>query len=77
LGKRRSAASQVEPGPAEGDHPLLHAATQQLREYFACQRRHFDLPLDLHGTDFQKQVWMALLLRLENPGTNLSLPLFG
>ncbi len=39
--------------------PLPEAA-RQLREYFAGERRQFDLPLRLHGTDFQKRVWRAL-----------------
>ena len=33
----------------------------QLKEYFKRKRREFDLPLDIIGTDFQKQVWMELL----------------
>lgn len=33
----------------------------QLEEYFAGRRRTFDLPLDLHGTPFQRSVWGALL----------------
>ena len=33
----------------------------QLTEYFAGQRQHFDLPLDLRGTPFQKRCWDALL----------------
>ena len=41
-------------------HPVLEAATAQLREYFAGDRKHFDLPLDLIGTDFQKDAWLAL-----------------
>jgi methylated-DNA-[protein]-cysteine S-methyltransferase len=39
--------------------PVLDAA-RQLDEYFARRRREFDLPLSLAGTDFQKQVWLAL-----------------
>jgi methylated-DNA-[protein]-cysteine S-methyltransferase len=38
----------------------LPEASRQLREYFAAQRRHFDLPLLLHGTDFQRRVWQQL-----------------
>src|SRR5256885_6910685 len=38
---------------------LLRAAAQ-LTEYFAGQRRDFDLPLAPHGTEFQRQVWRAL-----------------
>lgn len=42
-------------------HPLLQLATQQLREYFAGQRQHFDIPLDISsGTPFQQSVWRAL-----------------
>jgi len=35
-------------------------AIKQLEEYFAGTRLVFDLPLELVGTDFQKQVWQAL-----------------
>lgn len=43
------------------EHPVLVAAAKQLGEYFAGTRKQFDLPLDFQGTDFQKQVWAALL----------------
>lgn len=33
----------------------------ELEEYFAGQRRQFDFPLDLRGTDFQLACWHALL----------------
>ncbi|HKN99701.1 MAG TPA: methylated-DNA--[protein]-cysteine S-methyltransferase [Pseudonocardiaceae bacterium] len=33
---------------------------EQLAEYFDGHRREFDLPLVLHGTDFQRTVWQAL-----------------
>lgn len=33
----------------------------QLGEYFRGERREFDLPLDLQGTDFQRSVWDLLL----------------
>jgi methylated-DNA-[protein]-cysteine S-methyltransferase len=42
-------------------HPVLVAAEQQLQEYFAGARTTFDVPLDMSGTDFQRQVWQALL----------------
>ena len=42
------------------DHPVLVAATAQLEEYFAGERREFDIPLDLTGTDFQRAAWSAL-----------------
>ena len=43
------------------DHPVLQQVGAQLRAYFAGRGRDFDLPLDFHGTDFQKAVWQALL----------------
>jgi methylated-DNA-[protein]-cysteine S-methyltransferase len=36
-------------------------AVEQLDAYFAGGRREFDLELRLVGTDFQRQVWEALL----------------
>ena len=47
--------------PRQGDDPLLREAALQLADYFACRRSGFDLPLDLLGTAFQRQVWQALL----------------
>ncbi len=41
--------------------PLLHRAKDQLEHYFAGEATVFDLPLDLHGTPFQRSVWQALL----------------
>jgi methylated-DNA-[protein]-cysteine S-methyltransferase len=52
------------PLPVTGEdprHPVLRQAERQLKEYFAGTRTAFDLPLDFHGTDFQKRVWTALL----------------
>lgn len=34
---------------------------RQLREYLAGQRRTFDMPLDLRGTEFQLRCWNELL----------------
>jgi methylated-DNA-[protein]-cysteine S-methyltransferase len=42
-------------------HPVLLEAERQLGEYFAGQRKSFDLKLDFTGTDFQRKVWSALL----------------
>lgn len=39
---------------------LIDRAVQELNEYFAGQRRTFDLPLRLIGTDFQRAVWQVL-----------------
>jgi methylated-DNA-[protein]-cysteine S-methyltransferase len=35
-------------------------AISQLTEYFAGERRHFELALTLEGTPFQRRVWAAL-----------------
>ncbi len=40
--------------------PALRAALIQLREYFARERRQFDLPLDPAGTEFQRRVWQMV-----------------
>ncbi|AXA55621.1 methylated-DNA--[protein]-cysteine S-methyltransferase [Pseudomonas thivervalensis] len=55
--------NRVRLGPLEEDtqHPLLKETERQLLEYFAGQRRHFELELDFAGTDFQVRVWHALL----------------
>jgi methylated-DNA-[protein]-cysteine S-methyltransferase len=36
------------------------AARDQLGEYFAGERTAFDLPLEMHGTDFERSVWAEL-----------------
>ncbi|MDB5109554.1 MAG: methylated-DNA--[protein]-cysteine S-methyltransferase [Mucilaginibacter sp.] len=41
--------------------PLLKKTTQQLDEYFAGERKTFDLPIKQQGTEFQQQVWQQLL----------------
>ncbi len=33
---------------------------KQLKEYFSRQRKEFNLPLEILGTDFQKKVWDEL-----------------
>lgn len=55
-GKRASA-----PAPDwQPDAGVLAAVSRQLGEYFAGQRRAFDLPLVLSGTPFQRDVLAAL-----------------
>jgi len=39
---------------------VVNQAAAQLNEYFAGERTEFDLPFVLNGTDFQKDVWVAL-----------------
>ena len=43
----------------ENDH--IKSIITQLDEYFKGIRKHFDVKLDLVGTEFQKQVWLSLL----------------
>ena len=43
------------------DNPCLIILKEQLNQYFKGERRDFDIPLDLVGTEFQKQVWLSLL----------------
>ena len=43
------------------DDALLKRVAEQLHAYFAGAALEFDVPLDLHGTEFQRRVWRALL----------------
>lgn len=47
--------------PLRPDDELLRRAIAQLHAYFDGELSAFDLPLDLHGTPFQRAVWSALL----------------
>ncbi len=48
-------------GLEDNDHPVLWETEKQLNEYFSKKRKEFSLKLDFKGTEFQKQVWEALL----------------
>ena len=41
--------------------PIIQEAHRQITEYLKGERKVFDLPIRLRGTDFQQQVWTALL----------------
>jgi len=45
----------------EGETAVLSETKRQLDEYFRAERKRFELPLLLVGSDFQKRVWGALL----------------
>lgn len=45
----------------DGTSAVIDTAIVQLDEYFAGQRKEFDIPLLFAGTDFQRKVWDALL----------------
>jgi methylated-DNA-[protein]-cysteine S-methyltransferase len=40
--------------------PVLKETVTQLEEYFAGERTEFDVPMELDGTAFQKEVWAEL-----------------
>lgn len=45
----------------DDDWPALVQARRQIEEYERGERREFDLPLELIGTEFQRRVWNELL----------------
>lgn len=53
------------PGPIDApqvpNDELLQRAARELGEFFAGEREHFEVPLDLQGTPFQRSVWQRLL----------------
>ena len=53
----RATGARFEPG----DSPILDQFRTELAEYFAGQRRAFDVPLLTPGTGFQMRVWTELL----------------
>ncbi|MCL2327090.1 MAG: methylated-DNA--[protein]-cysteine S-methyltransferase [Bacteroidetes bacterium] len=44
----------------QGSSPYFDTLRTQLQQYFKGERKCFDIPLDLIGTEFQKQVWNIL-----------------
>ncbi|MDT5147854.1 MAG: methylated-DNA-[protein]-cysteine S-methyltransferase [Mycobacterium sp.] len=52
-----------EPSRADwsSDRKAFGDAVEQLHAYFAGELTDFDIELDLHGTEFQRRVWEALL----------------
>jgi len=59
---RETLPPEVDGSQREGrSASILKTAVAQIDEYFSGSRKVFDLPLDLRGTPFQKQVWRALL----------------
>lgn len=43
-----------------GENNHIKQAKKELKEYFEGKRKHFDMPLDHPGTEFQNQVWNGL-----------------
>ena len=46
---------------AENNTEIIEKTLAELDEYFHGNRKEFDVPLKMVGTDFQKRVWEALL----------------
>ena len=46
---------------AENNTEIIEKTLAELDEYFHGNRKEFDVPLIMVGTDFQKRVWEALL----------------
>ncbi|WP_039918163.1 methylated-DNA--[protein]-cysteine S-methyltransferase [Cellvibrio mixtus] len=51
----------IDKGERSDNFPYLQQTENQLKDYFAGRRKKFELPLHFIGTDFQQQVWQALL----------------
>ena len=47
-------------GFTKAETPLITKAAAQIAEYFVGKRKKFSLPMVMHGTDFQMDVWKAL-----------------
>jgi methylated-DNA-[protein]-cysteine S-methyltransferase len=61
---RRSAPEPGEPDVAPmspGERAIAVALETELREYFAGERRDFDIPLDIAtGSEFRRRVWQVV-----------------
>jgi methylated-DNA-[protein]-cysteine S-methyltransferase len=60
LGLPGERESRPPAGEPDAGHPVLRAAAEQLAAYFAGELTAFDLPLDLRGSAFERQVWAEL-----------------
>ncbi len=54
-----TAEADAEPETA-GDADIIYDAIEQLHAYFAGRLTYFDLPVNPHGTDFQRRAWREL-----------------
>lgn len=56
-------AIDLQPDPCNDNfhcNPIIEETRQQLEEYFLGERREFTIPLEVHGTSFQKKVFEAM-----------------
>ena len=68
FGERRMLKTQIErlrkylgAAFAPGDNAILAQTQRELSEYFGGERRRFEVPLLVPGTEFQRAAWDALL----------------
>lgn len=59
--RRVSLNEPIKSSPSAQSDGVLSLAKRQLAEYFAGTRTVFTVPIELRGTEFQKQVWQSLL----------------
>jgi AraC family transcriptional regulator of adaptative response/methylated-DNA-[protein]-cysteine methyltransferase len=57
----RQLAASFKAPLVQGDNPHFITLREQLEQYFKGERKNFDIPLDLVGTEFQKKAWLGLL----------------
>jgi methylated-DNA-[protein]-cysteine S-methyltransferase len=60
VAEHRHAPTEDRWGDRMPGQPALAGVAAQLDDYFAARRTTFDVPLALHGTPFQQEVWAAL-----------------
>lgn len=53
--------TEIEVNATEKLTPIIEKTITQLKEYFQGERKNFDVPLSLKGTDFQLKVWRELM----------------
>ena len=51
---------RVEEPQTENVAKILRQAARELEEYFSGQRKVFEVPVSMQGTEFQRAVWHAL-----------------
>jgi methylated-DNA-[protein]-cysteine S-methyltransferase len=52
--------TEIPDGFVKTETPLIKKAAAQIEEYLNGKRKKFSLPLAMHGTEFQMDVWKAL-----------------
>lgn len=58
---KRTPSNHINITTLHSDDPYMFNVFNELVEYFNGKRKYFSVPLDIHGTDFQKRVWDQLL----------------